>query len=371
MKKVLFTSTVARTAIFNFPFMEWFKEQGWEVHYASRDEINHASCDRYFPVCFSRSPASFDNVRAYKQLKAIINQEGYNIIHCHTPMAGVVTRLAARGARKQGTKVLYTAHGFHFFKGAPLVNWLLYYPVEKFMSRFADCMFVINNEDYALTQAKGFKAGRVVKIDGVGVDLSRFTPADADEKSRLRKEHGYTNSDFILLYVAAELSPGKNHKFLIDSLPLLIPQIPSIKLLLVGVGKSSNHLTQLAQRLGVTKSVDFLGYRNDIPDLCRIADIQVSPSMREGLPVNILEGMATGLPIVCTTIRGHVDLITHNKNGMLFPKGDNNAFCKAIEALHGDPELRQNLGHMAMEDVKRFSLTTILPQMANIYKIYM
>lgn len=166
--------------------MRWFKEQGWEVHYASAGEEEVLDCDKHFSVCFNRTPWSIQNLAAYKQLKSIIDLEQYSLIHTHTPMGSVVTRLAARNLRKNGAKVIYTAHGFHFYSGAPLVNWLLYYPVEKFLAKDIDLLITINAEDY-LRATNHFTKTSVEKIDGVGVDLSRFTPVDDARKQALRK----------------------------------------------------------------------------------------------------------------------------------------------------------------------------------------
>jgi len=367
MKKVLFTSTVAVSAIFNEPFMQWFKEQGWEVHYACRDDLRETHANKHFCISFNRSPQSVDNFRAYGQLKNIIAAEKYDIIHCHTPMAGVITRLAARNARQLGTKVLYTAHGFHFYKGAPLQNWLLYYPVEKFLSKYTDCLVVMNEEDYVV--AKSFKAGKVEKIDGVGVSLTKFAPVSLEEKSKLRNIHGYSDNDLILLYTA-EFIPRKNHRFMLETFKELTSKIPSIKLLLAGKGSILEDMKHLSKHLGIENSVVFLGFCKNIPDMCRIADIQVSSSFQEGLPINILEGMATGLPVVCSKIRGHVDLLS-NGAGILFDIRDKTAFISAIEQLHQNPIKRKELSSIGMQDTKKFSLENALKRMAGIYTCYM
>lgn len=147
--KVLFLSNTANFSKFNLPFMRWFHEQGWQVDYASAGEESVSDCDNQFSICIARSPFSFKNIRAYRQLKKILVENNYDLLHCHTPMGGVLGRLAARKLWKAGKiKVIYTAHGFHFYKGAPLLNWLLYYPVEKCLSRCTDVIVTINEEDY-------------------------------------------------------------------------------------------------------------------------------------------------------------------------------------------------------------------------------
>ena len=155
MKKVLFTATVTKTHIntFHLPYIKFFKEKGYETHVCSKndfigEECIIPNCDIHYDIQFERSPMNIKNIKAYMQLKKIINENEYEIIHCNTPVASILTRLAAIKARKKGTKVIYTAHGFHFFKGAPLLNWMLYYPAEKICSYFTDILITINKEDY-------------------------------------------------------------------------------------------------------------------------------------------------------------------------------------------------------------------------------
>lgn len=149
MNKILFLSNTANFSKFNRPFMRWFKEQGWQVDYCSAGEENILDCDNQFSIDIARSPFSFKNLQGLRQLKGILATGNYQILHCHTPMGGVLGRLAAYHLRKQGKiKVIYTAHGFHFYTGAPLINWLLYYPMEKLLSQWTDVIITINEEDY-------------------------------------------------------------------------------------------------------------------------------------------------------------------------------------------------------------------------------
>lgn len=367
MKKVLFTSHLANFAKFNYPFMKWFQDQGWEVHYASLNEEEILCCDRSFAVCFNRSPYSPDNVTAYHQLKEIIEREDYDMIHCHTPMGGVVTRLAARKARKRGAKVIYTAHGFHFYKGAPALNWMLYYPVEKLLAGWTDCLVVINQEDYHTATTKQFRAGRIRKVDGVGVDLSKFCPVTQEKKDQLRQGYGYGKEAFILLCVA-EFTDNKNQKFLIQSLSKLSGKIPGIRLIFAGKGKRLDACKNLAKALRITSFISFLGYRDDIPRLCQLSDVMVSSSSREGLPLNVIEGMASGLPIVCSKIRGQTDLVCQGVNGFLYPKHDADAFVESILLLYNDAVLRQKMGAASIEEAKQYDLNSVLGQMGELYQ---
>ena len=191
-KKVLFTATVVKTHInvFHLPYLKWFKEQGYEVHVAAKNDfVNEPciipNCDKFYDINFARFPFSKANIKAYKQLKKIITENNYDIIHCHTPVAGVLARLAARNCKK--TTVIYTAHGFHFFKGAPLLNWLIYYPVERFCARFTDKLITINKEDYERAQHfKLRKNGKVYYVSGVGIDIEKIrnTKVDVQPKEK-------------------------------------------------------------------------------------------------------------------------------------------------------------------------------------------
>ena len=225
MKKVLFVATVVKTHImeFHIPYLKMFKEMDWETAVAARNDYENPAdcvipyCDTYYNIPFARNPLKPGNLKAYTDLKKVIDEGGYDIIHCHTPVGAMLTRLAAKQARKNGTKVFYTAHGFHFYKGAPVINWLLYYPVEKWLSRYTDVLITINKEDYE--RAKTFKAGRVCYVPGVGIDLKKFNVGYVDKEQK-RKEIGVASDDFVLLSVG-ELIPRKNHEVVIRAMSVL------------------------------------------------------------------------------------------------------------------------------------------------------
>lgn len=173
-RKIIFISNTANFQKFNLPFMHWCSNQGWQVDYACPNDEPVKDCDNYFDVEISRSPFSLKNLKAIITLKNILKNGNYNILHCHTPMGAVVARLAGKSFRKNGLKIIYTAHGFHFYKGAPILNWIMFYPVEKWLSKYTDVLVCINEEDYELAMRKKFKAKKIVKIDGVGVNLEKY-----------------------------------------------------------------------------------------------------------------------------------------------------------------------------------------------------
>ena len=221
-KKVLFTATVVKTHInvFHLPYLKWFKEKGYEVHIAAKNDfINEPciipNCDKYYDIQFARFPFSKANINAYKELKKLIQENNYDIIHCHTPVAGVLTRLAARNSKN--TTVIYTAHGFHFFKGAPLLNCLIYYPVERFCAKFTDKLITINQEDYE--RAKRFslrKNGKVYYVPGVGIYLEKIQNLKVDIKQK-KTELGIPENTPVLLSVG-ELIKRKNHETVLKAL---------------------------------------------------------------------------------------------------------------------------------------------------------
>ena len=324
MKKVLFTATVdSHIKHFHLPYLQWFQEQGYEVHVATNGKEEIPYCDVKHQISFERSPIKINNVKAIKSLRNIINHEKFDIIHCHTPMGGVVTRLAAMKAReKYHVKVIYTAHGFHFFKGAPFINWLMYYPIEKLLARVTDCLITINEEDYQLAKKK-FKAKQVELVHGVGVDRKKFVfEISEEEKIELRESLEIQKEDFVIIY-PAELSKRKNQVMLLRAIATLRKQgYENIKVLLPGLDSMKGKYQKIAQELEIEKQVKFLGYRNDIPQLMKISDMAVSTAKQEGLPVNLIEATMVGLPVIATDCRGNRDIIENQPNGYIVVEND-------------------------------------------------
>ncbi len=318
-------------------------------------------------INFSRSPFCKNNYRAYKQIKRLILEKGYELIHVHTPIASFLTRLACR--KIPNLKVIYTVHGFHFLKGAPLKNWLIYYPVERLSARWTDSLITMNEEDYKIAQKfKIRKGGFINKVNGVGINLEKFQPQTKENKYSMRYKYGYKIEDFILFY-AAELNYNKHQDLLINVVSTLKNRIPNIKLLLAGSGPSLGQYKNMVKQLDLVDNVEFLGFRNDIPNLLMLSDIVVASSRREGLPVNVMEAMATGLPVVATDVRGHSDLVKDGENGYLVRLDDIKGFAKAIENLYKDEKLRNKFGKNGIEMVKKYSLNNVLKEMNQIYSL--
>jgi glycosyltransferase EpsD len=367
-KKVLFCATVDyHFKAFHLPYLQWFKEQGWEVHVAASGKIKLPHVDKKYDIPIQRSPIHKLNIAAYSELKKIIEKNNYKIIHCHTPMGGVLTRLAARSVRKHGTKVIYTAHGFHFCKGAPVLNWLVYYPIEKVLSRYTDYLITINQEDYQLATKHRFKAGIISHVHGVGVDTNRFKPATSQQKVQLRKEFGYKNDEFLMFY-AAEFNKNKNQQLLIRILELMKGEVPKAKLLLAGEGPLLKECQNLAAQLGIDKMIDFLGYRTDIETLLKISDVAVASSFREGLPVNIMEAMACGLPIIATDNRGHRELVKDQINGWVIKQQKVVEYSDRLITLAHDQNRRLEFGMNSLNRIMTtYSVNQVLEEKIILY----
>ncbi len=365
--KILFCATMdIHFKAFHLPQMEWFRQHNWEVHTAANGVMDLPFVNKSYNIPIQRSPLRMDNLKAYRKLRSIIENNQYDIIHCHTPLGGVLGRLAARKARKNGTKVIYTAHGFHFCEGTPLMNWLIYYPIEKGLARLTDCLITINEEDYAMAVRNKFSAKRIERVHGVGVNTERYKPANILGQIDLRSQYGYESNDFLMFY-AAEFNRNKNHKLLIHALALMKEEAISTKLLLAGVGPLLEECRQLAFQLEVENMVQFLGYRDDIAQILPMCDVAVSSSIREGLPVNIMEAMACALPIVATRNRGHKELIEDQVNGFVVHPDNVYMFAERLLKLKRSKDLRQAMGLENLRRVRSYSLTEVGQELRDIY----
>ena len=370
MKKVMFTATVDSHILhFQLPFLKYFKDNGYEVHVATNSDEKIPYCDVKHKISFERSPIKKNNLKAIKQLKKVCDEEKFDIIHTHTPMGSVVTRLAARKSRKKyNTRVMYTAHGFHFFKGAPIKNWMIYYPIEKWLSKYTDTLITINQEDYNLALKKFKKRCKDINyIPGVGIDEKRFDfEFYHKEKEDLRKSIGLKREDFVLIY-PARLDLNKNHSLLIEAIKEMNEKDSSIHLILPGLDELNGKYQELAKKLNVDNNIHFLGYRKDVPSLLKISDLSVSSSLREGLPVNIIEGFAAGLPVVALKCRGMEDLIENEKNGFIVLNKEE--LINKILLLKNNKDLINKIKNNNLEKVKKYYIKNIIDKMEKIYKI--
>jgi len=370
MKRVLFISNHAGFSKFNAPYMKWFREQGWTVDNISPGIEIADYLDNQYDIAITRTPVSLKNILAYRAVKRIIQENNYTIIHCHTPVGGVLGRLCSIKVRKDGVSVIYTSHGFHFYKGSSLLSWIIYYNIEKILARYTDCIVTINEEDFSLAK-KRFYTNSVFKINGVGVNLQRFkSPENNEKKMELRKNYGFKDSDFILIYVA-QFVPRKNHGFLIAQMPLLLQKISNLKILFVGSGYLMEKCKSLVKKQALDDQVLFLGYRTDVENLYPLSDILISVSNQEGFGLNLPEGMACGLPIVCSKIRGHADIVKPSVNGFLFQLDNADEMNDRIYQLYTDKSLRETISKQNIIDAERFSVTNSVNAMSIIYRQFM
>ncbi len=370
MSKVLVLASVASMIDqFNMPFVKLLIDMGYEVDVAcnfkegnncSEQKISELSKSleelgvRRYQIDFSRSVLNLKgNLSAYKQVKALLNSEKYAFVHCHSPIGGAVCRLAAKKAK---TRVIYTAHGFHFYKGAPLKNWIIYYSVEWLCAHWTDTLITINKEDYELAKRK-MHAKNVVYVPGIGIDLDRFGSQSVD-KSAKRRELGVP-TDACLLISVGELNDNKNHETVIKALEGM-----DVYYIIAGIGEKREYLQSLIDGQGMTDRIKLLGFRSDARELYAVSDAFVFPSFREGLSVSLMEAMASGLPCVVSKIRGNTDLVDEN-GGALFEPHDADSVRAAInEVLTGE---RESMGRYNKEKIKTFGIEPVIEQMRRIY----
>ena len=369
MKKILYVATVTEHFYyFHLPYLKMFHDLGWQVDVASHGDIELPFCDNRYEIPIKRSPADKDNLKAYRMLKKIIKDNHYDIVHCHTPMGGILARLASFYQRKKGTKVLYTAHGFHFYKGAPKVNWMVYFPIEYTMSAITDCIITINDEDYECAK-KHLRAKNVVKVNGVGYNSDRYFPVSEEEKFSLREKLGYKKDEKLLIYVA-EMNLNKNQAMLIRALKEVLKTHKDVRLIIAGADNFNGEYPRLAKELGVEDKVDFLGHREDINDLLHTSDIAVGSSYREGLPVNVMEALACGLPVVLSDNRGHRGLGVNGKNGYIVKINDYKDMSQKICDILENKDVYERFSENAVELIKPFAKESVIVELKEIYNQY-
>lgn len=366
--RVLYTATVlSHVCQFHLPYLKMLKEKGYEVHVCARDNLAEKNglelkyADKFIPAPFSRSPKSTKNLKALKVLKSLFKEEYYDIVICNTPMGGIVTRMATKKTRKKGTKVVYMAHGFHFYKGASKKSWMVFYPIEKHFAKECDTVITITDEDYKLAKAK-FKTN-VIRMHGAGVDGARHHFVEEGEKLALREELALGKDDFIALCIG-ELNQNKNQKTLISLVPTLKERIPNFKLLLAGNGKTKEELEAQIKELGVENEVTLIGYQPKIERYLRASDVSLSVSKREGLPFNIVEAMLTKKPVVVSVNRGHKELVKDGENG--FMTNDLERFTSDIVKLYEDKQLYNKIAEKAYDYAQSYTIASTIEEFKKI-----
>ena len=375
MKKALMLSSVASMIDqFNMENINILKNLGYEVHVLANFSFGNTTSDertkefkkeledmgiKVYNVPIPRKITAIkEMISSYKEIKEICKENKYDILHCHSPIGGVLARFAFKEFRKKGGKLIYTAHGFHFFKGAPIKNWLIFYPIEKLCARYTDCLITINKEDYKIAQK--FKTKKVTYIPGIGIDTEKIKNIKRDRE--ILNKFGI--KDEVVLVSVGELSDRKNHKVILEALEKIEDDYIYI---ICGQGEKKEELVNLSKKLKIQNKVKFLGYRQDIKEILKASDIFCFPSKQEGLPVALMEAMASGLPVVCSNIRGNSDLIEEKKGGYLLEYNNSYEFLIKIHELINNDSLRKEMGEFNLEKIKDFDRKKVNNLMEEIY----
>lgn len=390
-KKILLVTTVSGfIPQFEMNNVRLLQSMGYEIHYASNYNTPSYGSDNHrldntgiirHQIDFVRSPFKPANIKVYHQLYTLMSEEHFDLVHCHTPMGAVMARLAAHATHTG--PVIYTAHGFHFYRGASPINWLCYYPMERFLSRCTDQLLCINQEDYRCAK-KSFHARFINYIPGAGIDLSKIPPHNDHLICEKRKELGIS-ADKILILSSGELIKRKNHETAIRAIARLkeqkkinSPDTPQLQYVICGHGKLETYLKALVQKLNAADTITFAGYREDMLEIYQAADIFLFPSYQEGLPMALLEAMACRLPVICSDIRGSRDLMGPASSktnflscctgGIMVSKANCiDAYCQAILHLLSPTQDLKELGRQNTLRSHNFSQEKVAQIMQKVY----
>lgn len=314
-----------------------------------------------------RSIAAFsDNKIAYQNLAKVVKNGNIEVIHCNTPVGGMIGRLV--GKRYNVKKIIYTAHGFHFFKGAPLINRTVFKWAERIMAHWTDAIITMNEEDYqSALRFKLKRGGKVFKVHGVGITLNEYCDIHVD-RDKIRSDLGFKDTDIICIS-AGDLVQRKNYKVAVEAIAKTGNR--DIHYVICGVGPEKENLQKLIDEKGLTENIHFLGYRNDVKELMKCSDIFLFTTLQEGMPRSMMEAMACGLPCVASSIRGNIDLIQNERNGFLAMPNDAEAFAKALKTLADNEELRVKMSHNNLEDIKAYDIAKVEEEIRLIYKQFL
>lgn len=378
MKALMLASVASMLDQFNRENIALLQSMGYEIDIACNFEKGNTSSDeqveafrremeekgvRTLQVPIPRKISAIRDIKkSYHQVKALVKKEQYDLVHCHSPIGGVIARMACKQQRKKGLKMIYTAHGFHFFKGAPISNWLIFYPIEKMLGRYTDVLITICKEDYE--RAKKKKIGRsVVYSPGIGIDVKWIQNIALIEDKR--RELGIKPEEKLILSIG-ELNANKNHEVILKAIACL--NRTDVHYVICGRGDLEEHLQEIAKEAGMEERLHLLGFRTDAKEWLKVADLFAFPSYREGLPVSLMEAMAAGLPVVCSKIRGNADLIVHKKGGFMGNSKNVAYFSAAIEKILSEPETAMKMGAYNQRMIMNFDYTQVLNVMREVYK---
>lgn len=374
MRKILYIENVASIYSTSFYMTAAMaaKRTGFEFHLAYNaadrtekaiEELKEKYGIIFHQVDFIRTPYDPRNIKAYKQLCKLIKNEQIDYIHCNTPIGGVVGRLAAKKCKIK--KTIYQVHGFHFYDGAPKVNWLIYYPIERWLSHYCDAIITINKEDFKRVQHFRLRRnGKTYYVPGVGIDVEFYKTIPDSTREAKRGELGFTDEEYIILS-AGELNENKNNTVIVSALSQLKDK--RLHYILCGVGPEEQVLKEQVKKSALELNVQFLGFRRDLSELLKASDLFVMPSFREGLSRSIMEAMASGLPCIVSNIRGNVDLIDNEAGGFTCNPNDVEAFTEAINKIVSDTKMQDKCREYNLKKIDNFSSKKVTEAIGNIY----
>ena len=372
--RILFVATVqSHIAQFHMGAFSLLKEYGWEIHVAARDNLKEKNglkidnADKVFNIAFDRSPFSSKNIKAYKELKKVIDSGKYDAIHCNTPVGGLLARLAGKKARKNGTTMIYTAHGFHFYKGAPKKNWIIFYPIEKFLAHFTDKLITITDEDYKLASEK-FNS-KIYHVHGVGIKSEKYDSVTDEQAKEFRAQRGCT--DRFIILCTGELNANKNQCTLIKAMPEVLKKVPEALLVLAGNGPKKNDLEALIKELNLEESIRLIGYHADLEWYVHACDIVATASFREGLPLNVVEAMYCNKPVIASNNRGHRELISDKITGRLVNPRSEMEFARTIVEAYEHKEIYDIYAKKAKDKSYNYVDTNVKEELKEVYGISM
>ena len=371
MNRVLFVATVVRKHIneFHVPYMKLFHDNKWIVDvvakndFIPKDKICIPYADNFFEVEFDRKPWSIANIEAYRKLKKIIEANKYDLVICNTPVGGAISRLAGHG---ENCKILYIAHGFHFFKGNSIIKNFVFRNIESWLAKYTDALVTINNEDYqAASKFTYNKNGKAFLINGIGCDIDNITSVSVD-KAKKRDELSIDVNSFVVM-TTAEMIPRKNYEVALKAFALA--NIRNSVYLVCGDGELNKKLKGLAKYLGIEGQVKFLGYRNDIAELLAISDVFLFTSLQEGLGISIIEAESAGVPVITSNVRGSKDCVVNGKTGYTYNPRDINGFAEGLKKIHDMGEIKRgDMVAAAKEYAMQFDISKSIKQMMQVYE---
>ncbi len=366
MKKVLFcASTLSHITSFHLPYLQAFAQQGWEVWVAANETGPIPCASHVVALPFTKRFFSPQNIRAIFAARKLLKEQQFTLISAHTTLAGAVCRAAVWLLRRR-PQVVYTCHGYLFHQKG-LKKWAYLLP-EKICAPVTNVLLVMNQEDLQIARRFHLYKNHLALIPGMGFSSQLFSPLPQPQREAKRAALSIGPKQVVFIY-AAEFSQRKNHSLLLHSFAAAAKQMPTALLFLAGDGSQLTACQQLVQQLGIGGQVRFLGHVHNMADWYPLCDIVVSPSQAEGLPFHLMEAMSCGLPAVVSDIKGHRDLISPGKNGLLFPLGDTAAFAQAMVALYCNGERRLQYGQAARETAGAYGLSQVLPQVLKEYPL--